>query len=109
MGINKRPKKTRAKTLFYDLFIGEWVDVITKGLIEITEQSESGISSSKTPMVLSGYVIDIDDLFIYLGPEPFTVSQAVKKDEYISIAVVERQEKRENAEELGMPEDKDLN
>lgn len=107
MGVDKRAKKVKAKTIFYDLFIGEWVDIITKFSIEIAEHSESGMSSSKTPMVLSGYVIDIDAENIYLGPELYTVSQAIRKDEYISIQVVEKEQPKGKQEKI--PENKDLN
>lgn len=108
MAVDKRPKKVKTKTMFYDLFIGEWVDVITKVSIEIAEHSEAGMSSSKTPMVLSGYVIDIDENNIYLGPELYTVSQAVRKDEYVSIQVVEKETRAPRNQEK-IPEDKDLN
>lgn len=100
----KRPKKT----LFYDLFIGEYVEIISKTPIEISEETANGILHQKTPMIFNGYVIDIDDLYIYLGPEPFAISQAIRKDEYISIAVTEKGE--ESVDNLRkMSEDKDLN
>jgi len=79
-----RKKKTSPKNghdLFFDIFIGEFVDIITKRRSSrISVNPDTGETDQiEMPMVISGYLLDEDEVYYFIGVTPKEVSNAVKK------------------------------
>ncbi len=75
---NVGPKSTSS---FYLIFIGEFVEIICSGPSTTTE---IGVF----PIVANGYLLDIDEHYLYLSDDAVTVSRAVKKDSVITVEIV---------------------
>jgi len=88
----KIKRSVKTKSMFYNIFIGEYVDLVTRQTVEVAETSDGSTMTQKTPLIISGYVIDMDDEFIYVGPIPLGVSQAVLRSEVVIVTVSAPQE-----------------
>lgn len=82
-------KKTH--NVFFDTFAGEFVEIILD--LEITNNinlTEDGHAHEmKMPLTVQGFVMDIDDTFIYLSPDGENVNQAFPITDLKHIAIVE--------------------
>lgn len=95
----KRVKKP--KNLYYNVFINEYVEIVTKQMIDFTEQKEDSVQSTKTPLTFSGIVIDIDEQNVYLGNEDGITTSVARSD--IMATLISEPEKE------GLPEVKEAN
>ena len=70
-------------------FEGEYVNILTKMISHRSMQNvDTGdITEENTPLTVTGFVLDIDDEFIYLGEDPHQISKAVNREsvEYVEI------------------------
>ncbi len=80
-----KKKVSHKRSLFYKLFIGEFVDVITKQHLEITEQKEETLQSSRSPLTFSGIIVEIDEKFVYIGNSEGGISTAIKIEEIVAV------------------------
>jgi hypothetical protein len=78
----------RSSTL-QNYFIGEYVTLILTQETSITSESEEGIIEQSIPLTGEGYLIDMDDMFYYLGVEPEVVSCAVKRKHVLQIVLTD--------------------
>ncbi len=88
-----RKKKTSPKNghdLFFDIFIGEFVDIITKRKTSrISVNPDTGDTEQmEIPMIISGYILDEDESYYFIGATDRQVSHAVKKTivDHVSIS-----------------------
>jgi hypothetical protein len=104
-------KKTELKgDHLFELFAGEYVSIILDMQIESVFQGAESIDMVKTPLNVSGYLTDEDDVYFYLGHEPNVYNQAVKKNMVIHIEVVEETvEKEESFKNVKGPDGKGYN
>lgn len=66
--------------LFLENFLGEEVELILTVYFKNEEHSEEGSIIQKNPLAVKGFVIDIDDEYIYLGDTPDGITRFVRKD-----------------------------
>ena len=104
-------KKTESKgNHLFELFAAEYVSIILDMQVESVSQGADTIDMVKTPLNVSGYLTDEDDVYFYLGHEPNVYNQAVKKDMVIHIEVVEETaEKEEPFKDTKGPDGKGYN
>lgn len=88
-----RKKKTNPKNghdLFFDIFIGEFVDIITKRKTSrISVDPETGETEQiEVPMMISGYILDEDESYYFIGSTERHVTHAVKKSivDHVSVS-----------------------
>lgn len=74
--------------IFHTTFIGEQVEFLTSIPQHWSENTEDGVISGTIPMIVQGYVLDIDDEYYYVGDTPHEVSRAVKRSEVLFIEIV---------------------
>lgn len=72
------PKSTSS---FYLIFIGEFVEIICSGP---TTTTEIGVF----PIVVNGYLLDLDENYLYLSDDAITVARAVKRKNVVTIEIV---------------------
>jgi hypothetical protein len=95
----KNPKPSTEKIdLLFNNFVGEIISVMLNKDVEQTKQTETKIETLRSSISVNGYLIDMDDDFLYLGYEPSTIAQAVKRDFIVHIEIAD------NLEELLIPE-----
>ncbi len=103
-------KKTELKgNHLFELFAGEYVSIILDMQVESVSQGAETIDMVKTPLNVSGYLTDEDDVYFYLGHEPNIYNQAVKKDMVIHIEVVEEETQPEPFKDTKAPNGGKLN
>lgn len=78
--------KEKADVLF-EVFAGEFVSILIDKEVEQTKQSETHIETLKSSLSINGYIIDMDDDYVYLGYEPSIISQAIKKSFIVHIEI----------------------
>lgn len=86
-------KRLKKKTIqesdrFFSIFAGEFVKVFLKNSVEETIESEQGAISQNSPLSLTGYLLDFDERYYYLGDNPNQVYAAVAINEVILIQEV---------------------
>lgn len=80
-------KKKSSSELLFLTFIGEKVVLTSTFKITDTVDSEEGVHQIELPLMLDGYLMDMDDEYYYLGEDPKSVSKAVRKDQILSIEI----------------------
>lgn len=81
----------KKKDLFYDNFIGEFIMIIT---------DESGQSDANMVNGFTGFLLDADDTYYYLGHTGESISQAVPISKVRHISIIDT----ESIEMEGMPD-----
>lgn len=89
--IKKKQSKTKIQKIddssptstFFLSFVGEYVEIICK---EISSTTEIGT----IPLVINGFLLDIDDNYLYLSDDAQSVSRAIKKADYSVIEIVKQ-------------------
>jgi hypothetical protein len=98
---NIEGKMTKAKSEIVDnlfeLFAGEYVSILIEMTVENMTQTEKEVEIVKAPLTVTGYLSDVDDVYLYLGFKPNIFNQAVRKDKIIHLeAIEEPKEEKEN-------------
>lgn len=108
------PKKTKMTTgndttLFFNSFVGELVEIMTNRMSTVITQTEEGTETGEYPWAITGYLLDEDENFYYIGRSPTEVSSAIKKEIVIGVTITDNPDNR-IMEALGNIKDKgDLN
>jgi hypothetical protein len=106
------PKKKDIENLqtFSLAFMGEHINVITNIMIMESASTEAETVEQNSPIIAKGYLLDEDSEFIYLGDNPFEITQAVSKK---YICIVQSSEVKSQYDEIleNMPDpnNKDIN
>lgn len=100
--------KRKIKDVFYNIFVGEFVQIVTEVQTKTVQQSEEEIKESNHPVILEGYLLDVDDDFYYLGDTPNSISSGVKKTKIVHIQIAEPKSYMDDIlDEMPMPENED--
>lgn len=87
-GINMKKKRNKqGLDLFSSTFLGEYVGIMTKMKSTIVQESEESSVTQTAPMLLKGYLLDMDTNYYYLGDTANEVSQAIKKVQVFHIEI----------------------
>lgn len=83
--------KKKNGSIFFEIFAGEYVEILTDLSISHTAQAteEGYISGPPMPMTVAGFVMDTDEYFIYLSPDGEQVNQALPVSAIKHIQIVE--------------------
>lgn len=81
------PKKN--SNLLYDTFVGEMVVVVTEATTKRAEQVEDHFLEESTPIAIQGYLLDADDIWLYIGKDANEVSSAIHIDKIIEISIID--------------------
>lgn len=91
------------KDFLFEYMASEFVQVIVDKDFEETKQTEESISTKKHPIVAYGYLVDEDDSYIYLGPAPDTIAQAVQKEYIVHIEITSEEEQENTLKDMDLP------
>lgn len=81
--------KTPSST-FESVFLGEHVSILTRVMSTVIQTQEDGMVTEFTsPMSYSGFFVDLDSDFVYLGDTADCAVQAVAKKLILSIQVAD--------------------
>lgn len=86
----KHSSSTDLSSVFYLSFIGELIEIVCSGT---TTTTEMGIF----PVVATGYLLEIDDDFLYLSDDAETICRAIRKSNVITVEVVRKISESEQA------------
>lgn len=101
----KKEKKVGSE-VFLLTFIGEYVQVISNFILNTT--SHEGVEES--PLILEGYLLDMDDEFLYIGDSANDISRAIKKETVVFIQVINNEDNIFNLmDQINNKAKKDLN
>lgn len=76
-----KKKKKKVTNLLFDAFIGEHVNITTDMKTTIAMSSEDGTAEETRNTVVSGFFLDMDDEYIFLGYDARQVSRALVRKE----------------------------
>lgn len=102
----KRKKPVRSDT-FFMTFIGEYVSVLTTMMVTKAFQTEDGVEEQTQPIVIQGFLLDMDDEFFYIGEVSNEVDRAVRKEFVNAIEIADENESTFDSilEHVEAPED----
>lgn len=83
-------KSNSPKNAFYFSFIGELVEIICAGATTTTE-------IGMFPIVANGYLLDLDDEYLYLSDDALTIARAIKKTNIVTVEIVKQMTPSEEA------------
>lgn len=83
--------KSNKEDKLFDLFAGEYVQIIIDKDVEVSKQTASQVETMKSPMSLKGYLVDVDDVYLYLGVSPTAITQAIPRDILLHIEISEEE------------------
>lgn len=109
--MRKKTKTTTGvdATLFFTNFVGELVEIMTNRISVVTTQTEEGTETGEYPWAITGYLLDEDENFYYIGKSPTEVNSAIKKEIVLGVTIVDNPDNR-IMESIGNPKDRgDLN
>lgn len=81
----KQNSSTAVPQTFLLTFVGEYVNIVTDILITEFTNTEEGTLEQSAPMVARGYMLDCDSQYVYVGDNPFEVSQAILRKKIVLI------------------------
>ena len=88
MAGNKKPFK-----LFFNTFVGEYVEMMTNVKSSTQMQHEDGsIESGEYPWIIHGYLLDEDDDYYFIGINSDSVNSAISKNIVLSVSISEPEE-----------------
>lgn len=67
-------------TLFAKNFVGLEVELMINLYHKVEEHSEDGMLAEQSPLMVRGYILDLDEYYIYLGDTPDAITKFVKKE-----------------------------
>lgn len=79
-------------SIFFDTFIGEYVEVLTKIITTKREETEDRLIQSNKPIILQGYMLDMDKEYYYLGNASDNIVSAIRKDEVVYVEIVDKKD-----------------
>lgn len=95
-------------SLFHLTFIGEYVEILTCFYQKHIEGNQDSISEQTVPIVIQGYILDIDDEFYYIGNNPSEVVRAIRKQDARAFEILQPKNVfDEILEHMPVPENKD--
>jgi hypothetical protein len=74
-------------SLFFQTFVGEFVEVTTDIMIKTQIDTEEGIALQESPLSIQGFLLDEDDKYYYLGSGPGEIEHAVKIENVKAIGI----------------------
>lgn len=83
-------KSSNLTNAFYLSFIGEMIEVICAGASTTTE-------IGMFPIVANGYLLDLDDEYLYLSDDALTIARAIKKNNVVTVEIVKQMTPSEEA------------
>src|SRR5574343_512079 len=86
------PRKKKSNDLFFMTFVGEFVSVLSTMEHTAMMQTEEGMVEETAPMILQGYMLDMDEEYYYLGETQMNVSRAIKKSSVNAIEITDRKD-----------------
>jgi len=81
--LNKKRKTTDSDDRLFLTFAGEYVTVMTRQNISEAIETEVGLANASTPFTITGYLLDFDSKFYYLGESPDQVTTAIATTEVV--------------------------
>jgi hypothetical protein len=88
MAKKKTSKKAPDHNILFEVFCGEAIDIMLDQSFEQTEQNETTVKTLKASIRVQGFLIEIDDNFLYLGYDPEIISQAVPRHRVVHIELM---------------------
>lgn len=91
--ITKRPPKLlktppeSTQTVFESIFLGEFVDIVTKVMASSQTETEEGLIETRNRVMLRGFILDVDKDFIYLGSTEKQIESCLSKSEIVTIEI----------------------
>lgn len=80
---------------FFATFIGDRVEIVADFYQNYQEETAESRITNHAPASIQGYILDIDDEFLYLGKNPHEISMALRRTKvlYIEVIGAEKEEK----------------
>lgn len=99
-----------AKSSNLKKFIGTFVEIVMDAYITASNETDQGKYEKKHPMIISGYMLDFDKEFVYIGTDADRLSDAVKREKIIQIGTSTPYDKYEKVlDEAETPDDEGFN
>jgi hypothetical protein len=80
-------EKMKKKNDHTSSFLGQKVNVVTKLMLEESQQEGETMISNNQPLVFAGILIDYDDSFYFVGDETGEVKQIISKSEVVALQI----------------------
>ena len=71
---------TEFSQTFMQTFIGEKVEIVAQIYQHHTEETQDGMRGISAPLIIHGYILDVDSDFFYIGDGPHEITRCIRKD-----------------------------
>jgi len=76
------------REIFKNTFLGEEVELLINMSHKMVEETQDGTLISESPLATTGFILDMDDEYCYLGKTPDEVTKAIRFDFIIGVEIV---------------------
>lgn len=90
-------KKKSGLDLLITNFVGENVTIYLMDKVKNISETSKGIEETTAPIMIGGYVIDMDDVWVYLGDNQQSINTAIQKRR---IAFMEVKQEKDEYEDV---------
>jgi len=88
--------------VFWATFTGEFVEILCEDV---------SIGENRLPLTVQGFLLDMDDEYLFIGEGPIEINAAVKKRLIAFISIIDPEDKKEEfleiLEDMPVPEGED--
>lgn len=90
--------KKEQVTRFLEHFLGADIEIMINLYHESQQSNAEEILMQKNPLAMKGFVLDMDDEFVYLGETPHAITRFCRKDLIAGGEIVKNKEDEEQGE-----------
>ncbi len=77
--MTKKDSQDFVDNLFMQNFLGSEVEIMINLYHKVEQHSGDEMMSQQNPLAMRGFILDIDDEYIYLGETPHAITRFVRK------------------------------
>ena len=101
-------KKMKKGEGLFKTFVGEYVQIIQDfEVVTSFNIEEDNTQEVRTPMTVTGFLMDLSDGFLYLSPDGENIDQALPLHTVKNICILEVQDEADTVLDTVLPPDKD--
>lgn len=76
------------RELFKSIFLGEEVEVLIDMSRKSVQETKEGTLIDESPLATTGFVLDLDDEYCYLGRTPDEITKGIRFEYIIGVEII---------------------
>ena len=87
-------------TVLFEIFGGQFVSIVSTAETASEAPTEDGMIIEKRPIIIQGFMLDVDSRFVYLGTTSDEINYAVALNKIVAIEFTDSVKEKNELQEL---------